>query len=208
MSTDERDLVSQQPADVVQVLRESVERGYAVSFTSLAARITDADLADEARKAALVEAVSAKVAETMARGQFNDLQGARGFYDRLGIDHIELSEQIVATMRDLNDRVGDDVFAIGPTLYNGRTLDGLNAEQARQRQHEGILARAGYTQEQIPAMLPKLGMYRATIVALRAGPNSDFYEGFYRHTMPLFTGEQRNALSAMAIPRQLPPRRN
>jgi len=208
MSTDERDLVGQQPADVVQVLRESAEQGYAVSFSSLAARITDADLADKARKATLVEAVSAKVAETMGRGQFNDLQGARAFYDRLGIVHIELSEQIVATMRELNDRVGDDVFAIGPTVYNGRTLDGLTAAQAQQRQDEGILARAGYTPEQIPSLLPKVGMYRATIAALRAGPNSDFYEGFYRYTMPLFTGEQRNALSAMATPRQLPPRRS
>lgn len=210
MANDERDLQAQQPADVAWLLQDSAAQGYAVYFPALTARIADADIADQTRRDALVEAAQAKLFETMARGQFGDLQGARAFFDRLGIDHLELSEQIVGDMRELNDRVGDSVFTLVGTSYDGKVLvEGkwVSTAEAGLIRDRAILTTAGYTEEQLPTMLPKLRMFRHTIQALRAGPNSDIHGGFYTNVLPLFDGQQRNALQAMAVPRQLPPRR-
>lgn len=123
------------------------------------------------------------------------------------MNNIELSEQILGTMKELNERVGMEMFTVGPSLFNGRTLDGLTGKEAQDRQDSRVLAHAGYSAEQIPGMLPKLQMFRSTILALRAGPHSDFYDGFYNYVFPLFSGEQQNRLVAFKNPPQLPPGR-
>lgn len=63
--------------DMLDLLRESAQTGWAVNFSFLAEKLTPVDREDEARKQALIEATNAKLFETMARGQFNDLRGVK-----------------------------------------------------------------------------------------------------------------------------------
>ncbi len=201
-----------QPKDVLEILQEVIADGSYIPFPRITEQLTDSDIVNEERRNALVQAALDKMSESVVRGQFKDLAGLKDFLARLGTTHIELSHQIIETIRELNLRVGNDIDADPIQITDGKVLmrgKWILASEASLIRDKEILTRAGYRQEELPRMVRELRLFRGMIKALQAGPGDQFYAAFYENVLPIFTAPQRNELDGIANPkalRSLPPK--
>lgn len=211
--TEHEDALARRPQrDILEILREYTTTGGDVYFPNLTARLTRVDLEDEARREALLAAAREKLAQSMERGSFAGLNGAGAFFEGLGVEGMVFSDEVVDTIAELTERVGDGVFKVERSLYNGKTLDGLTSEQERERVRSQTLLDAGYTPEQLPGILPKFNAYREIMIVLRRyDPEEYNHQAFVRNVVPLFNEGQQLKLgirgSATQAPQISPVRR-
>lgn len=192
----------------VDVLRELLDVG-GKNFPFLTEQLSELDLTDDARREAILQAATDEFADTTSRGQWKDLEGFKGFLTKIGVESLTFGGEIVETIRELNDRVGDAVFTTESRIKE--IIDGkmfindkcMTEEEADRLQEESILRKAGYNEEEIPTMVPKFHMLRGILCVLRYPyPNEDFC----KFVLPLFGGQEQADLRVIGKGLlQLPP---